>query len=225
MSKYMKNEYLSLLLELARMGAAKKTIFLSSSKLSSRIKASQQTASRKLCELERSGFITRSNTVRGQSVRLTEKGAAVLEEIYYSLKRIIEEEFAELSFEGKVVSGMGEGKYYISQTGYCSQFEDKLGFSPYPGTLNLLLEHEQDMYVRQELEVSPYILVEGFSNGSRTFGAVKCYKVEVNGVGGALIMPIRTHHPKNVIEVISQEYLKGRLRLKDGDYARVKVLV
>ena len=220
----MKNEYLSLLLELAIMGAAKKTINLSSSKFGERINASQQTASRKLCELEKEGLITKSNTVRGQSIRLTEKGTTVLEEIYYSLKKIIEEEFIELSFEGKVVSGMGEGKYYISQTGYTSQFEERLGFLPFPGTLNLLVEKEQDMYVRQMLEGSPYILVEGFSNGLRTFGAVKCYSVEVNGIPGALIMPLRTHHPKNVIEIISSENLKARLKLKDGDYVCVKVI-
>jgi len=221
----MKNEYLPLLFELAEMGATKKTITLSSARLGQKIKTSQQTASRKLCELEREGFIMRTNTLRGQSIRLTEKSNEALEEVYLSLKKIFEREFVELSFEGRLVSGMGEGKYYISQEGYLSQFEEKLGFMPYKGTLNLLLEKEEDMRIRQRLEGSPHILVEGFSDGSRTFGAVKCYRAQMNGIAGALIMPLRTHHPKNVIELISPEYLRGRLKLREGDYVHVKVLL
>jgi riboflavin kinase len=40
---------------------------------------------------------------------------------------------------GRVVSGLGEGQHYISRQGYLKQFREKLGFEPFPGTLNIKL--------------------------------------------------------------------------------------
>ena len=40
---------------------------------------------------------------------------------------------------GTVQSGLGEGAYYMSLRPYTDQFLEILGFSPFPGTLNVQL--------------------------------------------------------------------------------------
>ena len=41
---------------------------------------------------------------------------------------------------GKIASGLGQGQYFISREGYSRQFLQHLGFVPFPGTLNVLLD-------------------------------------------------------------------------------------
>ena len=43
---------------------------------------------------------------------------------------------------GTVVSGRGEGRKYVELEWVKQQVKEKLGFDPYPGTLNLRLDEE-----------------------------------------------------------------------------------
>ena len=43
---------------------------------------------------------------------------------------------------GEVSSGLGEGRYYISRKSYIIQFQEKLGFIPFLGTLNIRVSQE-----------------------------------------------------------------------------------
>ena len=211
------------LLELAKLNASK-GITITTNEMSQILGCSQQTASRKLIELEKKGLIKRERIIKGQKVTLTRKGMEVLRDYYIQLKCIFEKRTA-VTIKGELLSGMGEGQYYITRTGYTSQFEEKLGFHPYPGTLNLLLERKHDLIVREMLDNCPYIKVSGFTDEGRTFGAVKCYPVSINNVPGAILSPLRTHHPKNIIEIIAPVYLREELNLTDGDEIEVKVFV
>lgn len=211
------------LLELAKLNASK-GITITTHQLSEILGCSQQTASRKLIELEKKGLIKKERAIKGQTITLTRKGLEVLRDYYIQLKCIFEER-EEVTIKGELISGMGEGQYYITRRGYTQQFEEKLGFSPYPGTLNLLLEREHDIVVREMLDNCPYIKVDGFCDEGRTFGAVKCYPVSINGTQGAILSPLRTHHPKNVVEIISPVYLREALALKDGDEVSVVLFI
>ena len=127
--------------------------------------------------------------------------------------------------EGIVFTGLGEGAYYISKERYRKQFMEKLGFDPYPGTLNLKLTTDYDVKTRSELESYPAIEIEGFRNENRTFGSVKCYpSIIENEVKGALILALRSHYDISVIEVIAPVFLRKHLRLKDGHKVKVEVL-
>lgn len=219
----MSNHMLDTLLELAKLNASK-GIHITTNQISQILDCSQQTASRKLIELEKKGLIKRERVIKGQKVTLTKKGLEVLRDYYIQLKCIFEERKA-VTIKGELLSGIGEGQYYITRTGYTSQFEEKLGFHPYPGTLNVLLEREHDLIVLEMLDNCPYIKVDGFTDEGRTFGAVKCYPVSIDGILGAILSPLRTHHPKNIIEIIAPVYLRERLDLNDGDEVAVKVFV
>ena len=111
---------------------------------------------------------------------------------------------------GRVVGGLGQGQYYISRKGYRHQFIQKLGFVPFPGTLNIKLDEPFNPGPHQ-------ILIEGFREDERSFGGCKCYKIKLNGLEGAIIRPDRSSYPPDLVEIISPLRLRDELRLDDGD--------
>ena len=213
---------LQVLKALALMNATRKVLKISSKELAEKIGQSIQTASRKLKELEDEGLIERTLTKDGQFVVITDKGRELLYREYLDYKRIFEGE-GEFVIKGKVFSGLGEGRYYVSLEGYKRQFEEKLGFTPYPGTLNLKIPKEQ-MFFRAKLDEMDGIKIEGFKTKERTFGAVKAFGCRVDGIEGAIVIPQRTHYPKDVIEIIAPVKLRDVLGLKDGDWVEVEVI-
>ncbi len=125
--------------------------------------------------------------------------------------------------KGKVVTGDGEGQYYLSLKGYRDQVREKLGFDPYPGTLNVLLDPESTER-RSLLLFRKAIVLKGFEEGGRRYGEVLAYPAQVSGFWpSALIVPLKTHHPPSIIEIIAPVKLRNELRLKDGDEVTVRV--
>lgn len=134
-----------------------------------------------------------------------------------SRKQLSNEQEDELTVTGEVFSGLGDAAKYISMPGYMEQFMSKLGFSPYPGTLNLKLLSDSDLKVRKHLITAGGIGIDGFSDGKRTFGAAKCFRAKVNRETEAAVLLIeRTSHDESVMEVISPVNLRYQLALNDG---------
>ena len=116
---------------------------------------------------------------------------------------------------GCLLSGYGEGRYYVQIEGYQKQFKEKLNMIPYPGTLNLKVDPLQ---ARSFIAGKMQIIIDGFLTKERTFGGIECYPVKINKkVDGFLIRPIRTNHPEGIIEIIAPTYLRGDFNLEDGD--------
>jgi len=210
------------LYKLIEVGAYPDEVIFTTTELAKLLGVSQQTASRHLIELEKMGLIHRVRLGRRESIKITAGGVKHLDNMFLTLRRAFDLKRAETVFEGTLFSGMGEGAYYISQSGYRDQFVSKLGFDPYPGTLNLRVRKEDQEEVRL-LEASPFILIEGFTDGNRSFGPAKCFRGTVaEKADGALIVPVRTHYSGDVVELISKEYLRKLLHLKDGDAVKVR---
>jgi len=210
------------LYKLIEVGAYPDEVIFTTTELAKLLSASQQTASRHLIELERMGLIHRVRLGRRESIKITPTGVKHLDNMFLTLKRAFEMKKTELIFEGTLFSGLGEGAYYMNQEGYRRQFVAKLGFEPYPGTLNLRVRKEDQEEVRM-LEASPFILIEGFTDGNRSFGPAKCFHGKVaDKIPCALISPVRTHYQGDVVEIISSEYLRKALRIKDGDTVKLR---
>ena len=214
------------MLKLAEMGAHRRTAKISTEYLAGKLGASQQTASRYLIELEGKAWIERIITPEGCLIRISGAGMKELNKLYLTLRVLMEASYPpSITLEGTVFTGFGEGAYYISKESYRRQFIEKLGFDPYPGTLNLKLVTDYDLKTRNELEAYPGVEIEGFKDEDRTFGPVKCYPVIIeNEVKGALILALRSHYDASVLEIIAPVPLRKRLKLRDGQKVKVEVL-
>ena len=211
------------LYKLAELGAYAQEVSLSTGAFAKGLGLSQQTASRRLIEMERLRLIERSIDGKAQRVRITRVGLNSLSEMYKTLKPAFEGAKQELTIKATVFSGLSEGSYYMSMEGYRKQFKSKLGFDPFPGTLNLRVTKDS-MIQRRELESHPFVNIDGFADKDRTYGGARCYPVVVGTkVHGAIVMPIRAHYGEDVIEIIAPENLRRRLKLQDGDLVEVQV--
>lgn len=214
---------LPILLELARAGAHIAPHQLTTGELAHRLGISQPTAARKLAALQERGLITRELGPRGQRVRLTSAGLATLHSVHKELDAILDEKPRVLELVGQVVSGVGEGSYYVGQEGYRQQFKRELGFDPYPGTLDLKLD-KASLELRATLMELPGRQIGGFSTPERTFGPVKCFPAVLRGAKVAVILPSRSHY-SDVIELIAPRNLRKGLKLADGDVVKVEVMI
>jgi len=213
------------LYSLLTLGGGKSPVKVSTTELSHALGGSQQSASRHLQLLEELGLVNRRIDVDGSLVTISEKGLEVLNEVLQELKVHLEGAGSEVFvFEGIVVSGLFEGAYYISREGYREQIRDKLGFDPFPGTLNVKVKPE-DFEKRRRLEKHPSMLLEGFKDGERSFGACKVYPLLLNDeIRGALIVADRTIHDLSTMEIVSSIYLRRHFGLSDGDKIKVSFL-
>jgi riboflavin kinase len=202
-----------LLLFIAKNAGLHGTAETSTAKIASSFGASQQTASRKLRSLKSQGLISLNASPQGCSISLTQKGEALLKERLVSLQQIFRKT-RNPKLSGTLKSGLGEGRYYVSRPSYLSSFKKLLGFRPFFGTLNLEVE-EPDL--KSFLSSVKPLTVPGFETDERSFGQIRAFPVKVEGKQkAALIIPERTAHPKNEVEVIAPANLRKKFKLKDG---------
>jgi riboflavin kinase, archaea type len=214
-----RGEILAVLKVLAQAGADHTPVVVTSREVGERIGASQQASDRYLVALEQRGLIVRSMAQRRQRIELTPPAMELLRTEYHAYRRIFEGP-ARLGIEGRVASGLGEGRYYLSQPGYVIQFSERLGYAPYPGTLNVRVDAAT---LRTLSVVSGWTgqRIDGFEASGRTFGGATCHAARMNGRPCHLIRPDRSHY-KDVVEFIAPERLRDALHLVDGQSVRVE---
>jgi riboflavin kinase, archaea type len=223
-----KLQHILTLIELLSKGAHHNFVEVTTTDIGKHIGRSQQAASKHVLDLETSGYIERLKKGQKFAVRVTDKGYLEIQNLFLSLKAVLESAPATIDLEGDIVSGMGEGAYYMSLDGYRRQFKEKLGYEPYPGTLNVRLTDQIYMNARLELGKRPSIFISGFSDGTRTYGWVKCYRATVNDgtIDNAAVLVLeRTHYDNTMVEVIAPISIKQAADLKNGDRIKVKVLI
>jgi len=194
--------------------------------LGERLDASSQTASRRLQRLDDAGLLDREVAGDGQWVTVTDAGEATLRREYEQYRRIFEEP-TSVELRGLVTSGMGEGRHYISLSGYMEQFRDRLGYEPFPGTLNVELA-EESLRRRAGMEAVEAVPIDGWQDEDRTFGPASCYPATLVADGGRYgtahaIVPERTHHDESQLEIIAPDKLRDALDLSDDDELEVHV--
>jgi riboflavin kinase len=215
-------EDLQCLKAIALRGGCKGPVFFSSQTIGEMLGISPQTASRRLKGLETQGFITRTMNPEGQHIMITGTGEDELRREYQEYNRIFSEHHRKFTLTGSVISGIGEGKYYMSLEPYKQQFNTHLGFVPYPGTLNIRIT-PSSLPVRKKIDALEWIRIKGFSAEGRTFGDAKCIPCRVDTVDCAIIVPGRTHYPEDIVEVIAPIALRRRLGVEDTDSVTVEV--
>ena len=208
------------LLKLCQLTKHEMSIQISSLEFGESLSLSQQTGNRRINDLDQLGWIKIKGEGKSQRISITKKGATVMLNIYKNLKSLLE----SILIVGEVREGMHEGGYYVSIKGYYDQFKSKLGFEPFKGTLNLKLSDTGISILREQLDSVAPVIIEGFQDQNREYGPVKCYDVFISRLDDrnlrrkAAILDIkRTHHDKNIIEILAKPYLRNLFDLKNGD--------
>ncbi len=216
----MKKSLIPILKHIGLIGGVHDFIPISSRQLGKDLEISQQSASKKILELLEFDLILRRVGARTQFIKITDKGLNVLRKEYSDYQRLFE--LADyITIQGVLTSGLGEGKYYITQDGYMKQFVEKLWFKPFEGTLNIKISG-RDLNKFELIKSLDGIPIDGFQDSGRTFGQGKCFLCDIQGVECAIMIPKRSHY-ENVIEIISKFYLREKLELKDGDVLELRV--
>ena len=118
-----------------------------------------------------------------------------------------------MKIDGEVTTGLGKGAYFLSQEFYTKEFEKNLGFTPYPGTLNIIVSEK---YLDEINEIKNSC--ENLIKPDEGFGAVKYIEAKLNDeIDGAIVFPAKTTHEEHYLEFIAEAKLRDRLNLKDGD--------
>jgi len=119
---------------------------------------------------------------------------------------------------------MGEGAYYMSLKGYTKQFKKKIGYVPFPGTLNISLIKNEYIESIHQFDALEGILIKGFSDEKRTYGWVRCFKAKLNkSIDCELIRLERTLHDKKIIELISKINLRKAAKLSDESIVTITI--
>jgi riboflavin kinase len=211
---------------LALAGAVDGDAKISCAGLASKLDASNQTASRRLQRLEDADLLAREIVSDGQWVRVTDDGERLLQEEYAEYQRIFEHGIG-VTLSGAVESGMGEGRHYVSLSGYHEQFVQKLGYEPYPGTFNLQLD-DRSTRARARMNALDPIEIEGWEDGDRTYGPAYCYPITLESKTATyedahVISPERTHYGDAELEIIAPDQLRVALDVEDDDVVTVHV--
>ncbi len=119
---------------------------------------------------------------------------------------------------GIVQDGVGQGSLFTQLDWVRQQFRDKLGFDPYPGTLNVRVPDASTLAAWQacaSVSIDP----------SAGFCAARCYRVELNGQTLAgWIVPVVPGYPNDLMELMAPMSLRQALALKTGDKLAIKIL-
>lgn len=205
------------MLFLAEKGAIQDRVHITTKLMGSALSMSQQNASVRLRNLIENGFVSKTE----QGIQLTEKGRNNLASLYSRMKALFQQK--HFLFNGRIVKGSDEGKYYVSLPQYKNKIKQAVGFIPFPGTLNIELDESQ-IEARVALREHKPIVIEGFKSRGRSFGPAELYPCTVGGYSGALIFPFRSHHGLRILEIISPYDLTKKLPISTGSKINVEVV-
>jgi len=126
-----------------------------------------------------------------------------------------------MEIEGIIITGFGKGAYFLGQEFYKSKFNEKCGFEPYPGTLNITISEKYLEDIRQ-IKSSCTNMIKA----KEGFGGVKYIKAILNDeIAGAIVFPDKTTHDENYLEFIAKDNLRKKLNLEDGDKVKVNISI
>ena len=122
---------------------------------------------------------------------------------------------------GTIVSGVGQAAFFTRLDWVQEQCEAKLGFRPYPGTLNIESDQESEALLGAIMDAEAIVL----EPPDPQFCVGRVLPAHIGGIEAALIIPEErvNVHGSRVFEIMAPVGIKDALRLDDGD--RVEVVV
>ena len=125
------------------------------------------------------------------------------------------------SLAGVVTSGLGQGASFMSLPWVQDAVRRLIGFTPYPGTLNVRLDADMIGIWRRTRDGHSIVLAPPPSEpcGARLFPVVVASDVEA-----AVIVPDVTRYGEDLLELIAAVHLRSRLGLHDHSPVTLRLL-
>ena len=125
-----------------------------------------------------------------------------------------------LKLSGRVFTGAGVAAGYTQLGWVVEQVRQAFGFQPYPGTLNLRVEGAEALERLASVRARPGVSLEPAPGNC----AARCYPARVAGrQEAALVVPLVTGYPDDVLELLAPNRLRDALGLSDGDLVEVEI--
>lgn len=117
-------------------------------------------------------------------------------------------------------SGNGHGRKFISLPWVKRQIKEKLGFTPYAGTLNIRLTKEsvQQKNLLEKAEKFEITPEKGYCNGT-------LIRAQMDGLVCGIVFPQVPSYPRDVLEVVAACNLRELLGVRDGCEVCVWVII
>lgn len=118
---------------------------------------------------------------------------------------------------GIVRDGLGQGRDFTQLDWVRQQVCDKIGFDPYPGTLNLQVENPDTLAAFRKQRGIAIDPAPGFCSA-------RCLRAQLAGrIAAAWILPDVPGYPSDVIELIAPVCLRETLGVGTGDVVEVEI--
>lgn len=124
-----------------------------------------------------------------------------------------------MRIRGRLVRGLGEAPAFTQLPWVVEQCQAKLGFTPYPGTVNLEVLPE-DLAAWEELKAVPGVIIEP---PDAAFCDAVCHRVSIDGrLQGATIRPHVSGYPPTKLELLAQVNVVETLGLELGQEVAIE---
>jgi riboflavin kinase len=129
-----------------------------------------------------------------------------------------------LNFVGVVTSGLQKAGMFMKKDTYRQQYQEKLGFIRYNGTLNVKLKNDVEINLKEKFNDKLKII-----KGNENLGDVYFLEAEIYTLNkevsekGAILFPTKTVHKIDTIEFVAKNRLREKMNLKDNTQVIVSI--
>src|SRR3989338_10716545 len=101
---------------------------------------------------------------------------------------------------------MGKGAHFLPK--YAEEIKKYIGFLPFPGTLNLELDKKnKEIFEKEKTKQAPIIITP------QILGSIQLFHIKIKKINHcSIIIPKKTTHPSNIIEIIADKNIKTELQ-------------
>ena len=123
-----------------------------------------------------------------------------------------------LKVHGKIQRGLGESGNFLGISWVNNQIQEKMRFSPWQGTLNIVLDDGEAQRILRAREAERIVAGEpGFCDAIIFRGMIN-QKYECG-----VIIPLVPSYPENILEIVAPVRLKDALGVDDGDMVELEL--
>ncbi|WP_313693575.1 DUF120 domain-containing protein [Halorarum halobium] len=204
---------------LADRGAACRETWVDPEEMAGRLDRPPAEIGSALRAMAAEGYLRVTRIERGAILTITDRGRGELD-------GPTGEDRIELA--GTIEDGLGKGGEFVALPGYERQFEARLGYRPFPGTLNVALT-EDAARSRRELADVPGIPIDEWEADGTTYGAATCYPASIRADEGSarelvhVLVPERTAHDVDKLELIAPMRLRADPAYDTGSEVTIHV--